>query len=90
MSKYQLYPTLADMERRLGYTIDSLNYPSETVTRFYSDLRPVPDCAYKKTRRELDEHERKRWQYDAAQNRSTFVDRLTMKFGDVQVSMHQF
>ena len=90
MSKYQPYPTLADMERRLKYTIDSLSYTSETVMRFYYDLRPVSDCAYKKTRWELEEHVRKTWQYDAAQNWRTFIDRLLLKFGYVQVSMHQF
>lgn len=93
MSEHQPYPTLVDMERRLGYTLDSLGHPAEAVTRFYSDLRPVPDCAYKKTRRELDEHERKKWGHNHAQNRNTFfVDRLTMFFlhcGDAQVSMHQ-
>jgi hypothetical protein len=46
MAKRKPTLTLMEMERKLGYNINSLNYPDEGVNCFYSDLRPVPQCIY--------------------------------------------
>ena len=57
MAKRKPTLTLVEMERKLGYEIDSLNYPDDGVKRFYSDLRPVPNSVYERTKREFEEHE---------------------------------
>ncbi|KAF4633969.1 hypothetical protein G7Y89_g4145 [Cudoniella acicularis] len=46
------------MEGKLGYKIDPLNYPHEVVERFYSDLRPVSNSVYERTKTEFEEYER--------------------------------
>lgn len=47
------------MESKLGYKVDSLTYPDESSKRFYSDLRPIPNSTYGKTREEFEEYEKK-------------------------------
>ncbi|OAF55793.1 hypothetical protein VC83_07744 [Pseudogymnoascus destructans] len=60
MAKRKPTLTLVEMERKLGYRIDSSNYPEESVKRFYSDLRPVPSSVYERTKAEFEEHEKQR------------------------------
>merc|ERR1711939_1302572 len=47
--------TLAEMEKKLGYRVDSLNYPEDGVQRFYSDLRPVLTSPYERTKKDFEE-----------------------------------
>ena len=61
MAKRKPTLTLLEMESKLGYKVDSSTHPTETVKRFYSDLRPVPDGTYNKTKREFQEYESKRY-----------------------------
>lgn len=58
MAKHRPTWTLAEMESEMGYQVESATSPSETVQRFYSDLRPVPDDIYERTKREFDEYKR--------------------------------
>ena len=60
MAKRKPILTLEEMERELGYKVDSVTYPVEGVERFYSDFRPVRVCAYEKTKKEFEEHEKKK------------------------------
>ncbi len=60
MAKRKPILTLEEMERTLGYKIDSSNYPDEGLKRFYSDLRPVPNSVYGRTEKEFEEHEKQR------------------------------
>ncbi len=78
MAKSKPTLTLAEMERELGYKADSLNQTTEAVKRFYSDLRPVPDCAYEKMKRELEEYERKK----DRKNREGLPVQLISELGD--------
>ncbi|KAL8773443.1 MAG: hypothetical protein Q9209_001546 [Squamulea sp. 1 TL-2023] len=43
-----------EIESRLGYKIDTINYPNEGVKRFYSSLRLVPDSIYQRAVEEFD------------------------------------
>jgi hypothetical protein len=74
--------TLVEMERKLGYKIDSLNYPDEGVKRFYSDLRPVPSSVYERTRKEFKEHEERRF----CKEDETILEKVLPDFGVPQVS----
>ena len=56
MAKRKPTLTLVEMERKPGYEIDSLNYPDDGVKRFYSDLRPVPNSVYERTKKGFEEH----------------------------------
>jgi len=55
MAKRRPTPTLAEMEKKLGYRVDSLNYPEDGVQRFYSDLRPVLTSPYERTKKDFEE-----------------------------------
>ncbi len=57
MAKRKPTPTLIEMERKLGYKVDDFNYGDERARRFYSDLRPVPNGLYERTKKEFEEHE---------------------------------
>ena len=59
MAKAKPSPTLMEMESTLGFKVDSLTYPDESSKRFYSDLRPIPNSTYGKTREEFEEYEKK-------------------------------
>lgn len=52
--------TLVEMEKELGYKIDSSSYSDSDVIRLYSDVRPVALSAYERTKREFEEHKRER------------------------------
>ncbi|KIW14341.1 hypothetical protein PV08_07123 [Exophiala spinifera] len=45
------------METRLGYTISSLNYPHDASNRLYSDLTIVPESAYERAQKEIEQLE---------------------------------
>ncbi len=64
MAKAKPSLTLVEMESQLGYKVDSLTYPDESSERFYSDLRPIPNSTYGKTREEFEEYERKMYRID--------------------------
>lgn len=59
MAKVRPSLTLLEMERKLGYRVDSLTYPNKNSDCFYLDLRPIPERTYWKTRQEFEEYERK-------------------------------
>lgn len=59
MAKAKPSPTLVEMESKLGYKVDLLTYPDESSKRFYSDLRPIPNSTYEKTREEFEEYKKK-------------------------------
>jgi predicted nucleotidyltransferase len=61
MAKRKPTLTLLEMENELGYKVDTSIHPAETVKRFYSDLRPVPDGTYEKTEREFEEYKKMRY-----------------------------
>ena len=64
MAKAKPSLTLVEMESRLGYKVDSLTYPDESLKRFYSDLRPVPNSIYEKTKVEFEEYEKEMYRKD--------------------------
>lgn len=82
MAKRKPTLTLVEMERKLGYKIDSLNYPDEGVKRFYSDLRPVPNSVYERTKKEFKEHEKQRF----CKEDETISEKVFPDFGVPQVS----
>ncbi|KAL9014435.1 MAG: hypothetical protein Q9173_000917 [Seirophora scorigena] len=59
MAKARPSLTLVELERKLGYKVDSLTYPSGNTDSFYLDLRQIPKSIYWKTMQELDECERR-------------------------------
>ena len=61
MAKRKPTLTLEEMERELGYKVDPLIHPTESVERFYSDLSPVPTSAYEKTKREFEHHGKRKY-----------------------------
>ena len=76
MAKRKPTLTLTEMEKKLGYKIDSLNYPDDGVNRFYSDLTPVPNSVYERTKREFEEHEKQRFlKQDETVSEEVFLDR---------------
>ncbi len=64
MAKAKPSLTLVEMESRLGYKVDSLTYPDESSKRFYSDLRPIPNSTYEKTKVEFEEYEKEMYRKD--------------------------
>ncbi|TGO45830.1 hypothetical protein BCON_0362g00070 [Botryotinia convoluta] len=64
MAKRKPILTVMEMEKELGYKIDDLNHPDNCVKRFYSDLRPVLDNVYERTKKEFEEHEKQRFRKD--------------------------
>lgn len=64
MAKAKPSLTLVEMESRLGYNVDFLTYPDESSKRFYSDLRPVPNSIYEKTKVEFEEYEKEMYRKD--------------------------
>ena len=44
--------TLLGIKKKLEYKINPLTYPNEAIKRFYSNLRPIPNSAYKRTKKE--------------------------------------
>ena len=66
MAKREPLVSLAEMEQTLGYKVAGSTYLNETTQRFYSDLSPVSQSAYKKTRKEVDEYLRNRRRHDLA------------------------
>ena len=81
MAKRKPTLTFMEMERKLGYKIDSLNYPDEAVKRFYSDLRPVPSSVYERIKTELEEHEKQRFR----KKYETTSEKVLPEFGAPQV-----
>ncbi len=76
--------TLVEMEAKLGYRVDSLNYPHEHSKRFYSNLRPVPDSIYQRTREEFEEFENRRYSKDYA----TIPEQFLQTLGKIKVNWH--
>ena len=58
MAKAEPSLLLEEMERKLGFSIDSDNYPTERAMRFYSDLRPIPKSTIGKVKEEYEEYEK--------------------------------
>ena len=85
MAKRKPTLTLVEMERELGYQINSLTHPTEAMRRFYSDLRPVPDCAYEKTKKELEERAKNKYRKDFERT----SEKVLPDLDDTQVSMPQ-
>lgn len=59
MAKVQPSLTLAEMESKLGYRVDSaevdsIAYHCDRVQRFYSSFRPVPNSTYERTKEEFE------------------------------------
>ncbi len=82
MAKRRPTLTLVEMERELGYKINSLNYPDDGVQRFYSDLRPVPNSLYERTKKEFEEHENQKFRKED----ETISEKVLPEFGVSQVS----
>jgi hypothetical protein len=82
MAKRKPTFTLEEMEMTLGYKVDSSSYPNESVKRFYSDLRPVPNSAYERTKREFEEYEKQRYRKDY----KTISEKILPEWGVSQVS----
>lgn len=53
MAKLKSTPGLPEMEKKLGYTVDSMGFAG--IERFYSDLKPVPNDKLKQFLREYKE-----------------------------------
>lgn len=81
MAKAKPSLKLVEMESRLGYRVDSLTYPVESLNRFYSDLRPVPRSIYQRTKDEFEEYERKRHRKDY----DTIAEKVLPDLGVVKV-----
>ncbi|KAL9021270.1 MAG: hypothetical protein Q9185_001554 [Variospora sp. 1 TL-2023] len=58
MAKSRAIPTLQEIEKKLGYKVDSLDYPNQNTECFYLDLRKIPESVYWKNVREFVEYER--------------------------------
>ncbi len=56
--------TIVKMKSKLGYKVDFLTYLEENAKRFYSNLRPVPNSTYEKTKEEFEVYEKKRYHKD--------------------------
>ena len=61
MAKAKPSLTLVEMESKLGYKVDSFTHPDESVKRFYSSLRPVPNSTYEKTKEEYALYEKEKY-----------------------------
>ena len=64
MAKARPSPTLIEMQSKLGFKVDSFTYPDESLMRFYSDLRLVPQDIYGKTREEYEVFETEMYRKD--------------------------
>ena len=82
MAKAKPSLTLAEMESKLGYKVDSLNYPHESVKRFYSDLRLVPKSTFEKTREEFEVYEKKTYR----KSYNAISEKVLPELGVVQVN----
>ena len=82
MAKAKPSLTLVEMESKLGYKVDSLTYPDESVKRFYSDLRLVPNSNYEKTKEEIEMYEKKKYR----KGYNTISEKVLPELGVVQVS----
>lgn len=54
MAKRKPVFTLAEMEKELGYKIEPLTRSNVDAKRFFSDLSPVSDGVYERTKREYE------------------------------------
>ncbi|KAL8648634.1 MAG: hypothetical protein Q9210_004878 [Variospora velana] len=81
MAKSRPFPTLLEMERKLGYKVDSLNYPNKNTDCFYLDLRQIPESIYWKTVREFEEHERR----THCKDKRTISERALLELGLVHL-----
>lgn len=52
MAKRKPTLSLEQMEKEMGYGLDIVSRIDEVVNRFYSDLKPVADSKYGRTKRE--------------------------------------
>lgn len=83
-----LCPTLAEeqeqMEIQRGYKTDSICYPEEAVTRFYSDFTPVSDSVYDRCKKDFSEYQynKHRWKFNKR------VKKALANLDRAQVSMH--
>ncbi|EEQ35494.1 hypothetical protein McanMca71_003090 [Microsporum canis] len=59
MAKQREALSLGTMERMLGYKVAVLDGPDERQQWFYSDLTPVPETVYERTRKELDDYQKR-------------------------------
>lgn len=82
MAKAKPSLTIAEMESKLGYKVDSLTYPEENAKRFYSNLRPVSNSIYEKTKEEFEVYEKKRYHKDYI----TIFEKVLSELSAVQVS----
>ncbi len=82
MAKAKPLLTLIEMESQLGYKVDSLTYPDESSERFYSDLRPIPNSTYGKTREEFEEYKRKIYRIDER----TISEKVLLELNVVKVN----
>lgn len=75
MAKHKPIFTLAEMERKLGYSdTNSSNYADKNTKRFYSDLTLVPASVYERTKKEFEEHEK---QQTVRKGDETDLEKLT-------------
>ena len=81
MAKAKSSLTLVEMESKLGYKVDSFTYPDESVKRFYSSLRPVPDSTYEKTKEEYELYEKEKYR----KGYNTISEKVLPELGVVQV-----
>lgn len=84
MAKRKPTLTLVEMERELGYNVDSLTHPAEALRRFYSDLRPVADSAYERIKKEFEEYEKKKYHKHDGN-----LSEKALRELETQVSMHE-
>lgn len=82
MAKAKPSLTLAEMESKLGYKVDSWTYPDESAKRFYSNLRPVPNSTYEKTKEEFEVYENKTYR----KGYNIVSDKILPELGSIQVS----
>jgi hypothetical protein len=80
MAKRKPTATLVEMETILGFKVDSLNYPNESVQRLYSDLVPVSHCAYEKTKKEFEESGKKKHCKDHGNVLKSFLPELGVPY----------
>ncbi|KAL8978823.1 MAG: hypothetical protein Q9177_006300 [Variospora cf. flavescens] len=69
MAKSRAFPTLQEIEKKLGYKVDSLDYPNKNTDCFYLDLRQVPE--------KFEEYERRIHRKD----KRTTSERALLKLG---------
>ncbi len=82
MAKARPSLTLAEMESKLGYKVNALTYPDESVKRFYADLTPVSSSIYEKTKKEFEVYEKKTYR----KGYKTISETVLPELGVVRVS----